>query len=178
MITVDGFFEGTNRNINWHNVDEEFNEFAIEQLNSAEGLIFGRVTYEMMASYWPSEMALKNDPIVASKMNSISKIVFSKTLGKAGWNNTRLVNENVGKEILNLKQQSGKDFYIFGSASLSSNLTQCGLIDEYRLIVNPIILGNGSPLFKGLDHAIKLKLLKARTFHNGNILLYYQPEQK
>ena len=94
MVTLDGFFEGPNREINWHHVDEEFNEFAIDQLDSADGLLFGRVTYEMMASYWPTPAARTNDPIVAGKMNALPKFVFSRTLKKAEWNNTKLVKEN------------------------------------------------------------------------------------
>jgi dihydrofolate reductase len=175
LITLDGFFEGPNRDINWHNVDEEFNEFAIEQTNSADGLIFGRVTYEMMASYWPTEMAITNDPIVARQMNSIPKIVFSRTLKKADWNNTRLVKDNAAEEISKLKQQPGKDLFIFGSAELAAGLANLGLIDEYRLIVNPVILGSGRPLFTGVNPTIHLNLIKTKTFRNGNILLYYQP---
>ncbi len=99
LITLDGFFEGPNRELDWHNVDGEFNEFAIEQLNNSGLLLFGRVTYELMASYWPTELALKDDPIVADMMNSIPKIVFSRTLKKADWNNTRLIKDNVREEL-------------------------------------------------------------------------------
>jgi dihydrofolate reductase len=175
MITLDGFFEGPNRDIGWHNVDEEFNEFAIDQLNSADGLIFGRVTYQLMAGYWPTELATTDDPIVAGLMNRIPKIVFSRTLEKVEWNNTRLVKEDVAGEISKLKQQTGKDLYIFGSADLASTFTELGLIDEYRIIVNPVVLGSGTPLFKDLNHKLNLKLLKTKTFKSGNVLLYYQP---
>jgi dihydrofolate reductase len=178
LVTLDGFFEGPNREIDWHNVDEEFNEFAIDQLNSTDGLLFGRVTYDMMASYWPTETAIVNDPIVANKMNTLPKFVFSRTLEKADWKNTRLIKGDAADEISKLKQQAGKDLFIFGSADLSSALTKLDLIDEYRIIVNPILLGSGYPLFKGIDHPLKLKLLKTKTFRNGNVLLYYQPESK
>jgi dihydrofolate reductase len=93
MVSLDGYFEGTNRDINWHVVDDEFNEFALDQLNTLDVLLFGRVTYGLMASYWPTSEALTNDPIIAGKMNTTPKIVFSKTLEKAEWNNTRLIKE-------------------------------------------------------------------------------------
>src|SRR6266496_5967963 len=109
MVSLDGFFEGPNRDISWHNVDEEFNEFAINQLNEVDTLLFGRVTYEGMASYWPTEFAISNDPIVAGLMNSLPKIVFSTTLDKAEWNNTRLVNDNAAEEVSKLKGRPGKD---------------------------------------------------------------------
>lgn len=178
LITLDGFFEGPNRDINWHNVDDEFNEFAIEQMNTADGLIFGRVTYQLMESYWPTPAATADDPIVANKMNAIPKIVFSRTLKKAEWNNTRLVNGEAAEEIQRLKQQPRGDWFIFGSADLASSLTSLGLIDEYRVIVNPIVLGSGSPLFKGQKEPLNLKLTQSRIFRNGNVLLYYRPEGK
>jgi dihydrofolate reductase len=175
LITVDGFFEGANKEIDWHNVDAEFNEFAIDQLDSLDVLLFGRVTYELMASYWPTAEAIKNDPIVAEKMNSKSKIVFSKTLDKADWSNTRLVKENIGEEITRLKAQPGKDLAIFGSSDLSVDLTQMGLIDEYRIMMNPVILGEGKRILQGIPQRLDLNLLKTKTFRNGNVLLYYQP---
>lgn len=175
MITADGFFEGPNHAIDWHNVDAEFNEFAIEQLDSVDILIFGRVTYAMMASYWPSEVAIKNDPVVAGKMNAKAKIVFSGTLDKADWNNTRLAKNNIPAEISSLKAQPGKDLIIFGSSDLSVTLAQLGLIDEYRVMVNPLFLGSGKNILRGVAGRMDLKLLKTRTFRNGNVLLYYQP---
>src|SRR6266540_2587544 len=107
MVTLDGFFEGPNHEIDWHNTDDEFNEFAIHQLDTIGTILFGRITYQGMASYWPTPAAIENDPIVAGKMNSLPKIVFSTTLDKAEWSNTRLVKENVAQEVLRLKQQPG-----------------------------------------------------------------------
>ena len=175
MVTLDGFFEGPNREIDWHNVDEEFNTFAAEQLNSAGTLLFGRVTYELMTGYWPTPTVITNDPVIAGLMNSISKIVFSRTLDKAEWNNTRLIRDNIGEEIKKLKQQSGKDLIIFGSADLVSSLRQLDLIDEYRIMVNPVVLGKGNLLFKGVKDRFDLKLLKTKTFISGNVLLCYEP---
>ena len=177
-VTLDGFFAGPNGEIDWHNVDEEFNEFAIDQLNSTDGLIFGRVTYQLMASYWPTPSALTDDPIIADKMNNLPKIVFSKTLEKAEWNNTKLIKGNIAEEISKLKRQPGKDLFVFGSADLASTLTNLGLIDEYRIIVNPVVLGNGKPLFKGIKDKLHLKLVNTKTFRSGNVLLYYEPAKK
>ena len=178
LVTLDGYFEGPNRDISWHNVDAEFNEYAVAMLASVDMLLFGRVTYDLMASYWPTPDAVKNDPIVAEKMNSLPKIVFSRTLNKPGWNNARLMKENIEEEIKNMKKQPGKDLALLGSGSILSEFTQRGLIDEYRIMVNPVVLGDGKPMFKGIKDRLKLELIQTRTFHNGNVLLYYQPAGK
>lgn len=175
MVSLDGFFEGINRDIHWHIVDDEFNEFAIEQINTVDTLIFGRVTYELMASYWPTSEAIESEPLVADKMNSLPKIVFSTTLSSVGWNNTRLVTENAVEEISRLKQQPGKDLILFGSADLAASFIQKGLIDEFRVMVNPVVLVKGQPLFKD---KLNLKLLGTRTFASGNVLLFYAPFEK
>ena len=176
MMTLDGLFEGpTKWDLSWHIVDAEFNQFAIEQLDSTGIILFGRVTYEGMASYWSSENATKDDPIVAGKMNSIPKIVFSKTLARAEWHNTKLVKEDAGKEIDNLKRQGGKDIAIFGSASLASGLIKEGLIDEFRIILNPVVLGKGRPLFGNIETKTNLRLERMKSFKSGNVLLYYTP---
>lgn len=175
LMTLDGYFEGPNKDISWHNVDAEFNEYAVDMLNSVDLLLFGRVTYELMARFWPTPEAMKNDPIVAGKMNSLPKIVFSRTLGRAEWNNTRLVKDKIEEEIKKLKQQPGKDLVILGSGAIVSELAPRGLIDEHRIMVNPVILGKGNPLFKGINDRLDLKLTATRTFKSGNVLLYYQP---
>jgi dihydrofolate reductase len=176
MATVDGFFAGPNAEIDWHRVDDEFNQFAIDQLKSAGGLLFGRVTYEIMASYWPTSLATANDPVVAAKMNSLLKVVFSRSLEGAGWNNTRLLRENIPGEVAQLKQERGKDLFLLGSARLAATLIQTRLIDEYRIMVNPVVLGCGQPLFQGVKERLGLRLLGTRTFHNGNVLLRYEPD--
>jgi dihydrofolate reductase len=175
LITLDGYFAGPNGEIDWHNVDDEFNEFAIEQLNTVDTILFGRVTYQMMASYWPTPTAISDDPIVAEKMNQVPKIVVSRTLKQADWQNTRLITDHVEEEIKNLKQQPGKNLFIFGSAGLAAALTPLHLIDEYRLIVNPVVLGTGTPLFKNIQSRLNFKLINTRIFRSGNVLLYYQP---
>jgi dihydrofolate reductase len=175
LTSLDGYFEGPESDINWHNVDEEFNEFAIEQLDSVDMLLFGRVTYEMMASYWPTPQAIKDDPGVAGKMNSLPKIVFSKTLSTAAWQNTRLIKDNFSAETSRLKQQPGKDMIIFGSSDLAVSLIEYNLVDEFRIMVNPVVLGGGKTLFHGVQNKLELKLLKTRQFKSGNVLLYYAP---
>jgi dihydrofolate reductase len=178
LTSLDGFYEGPGHAIDWHNVDEEFNEFANAQLDSAGMLLFGRVTYEMMAAYWPTEAAVKDDPVTAAAMNRLPKIVFSRTLPKATWQNTRLVKDNITEEVAKLKQQPGKDLFIFGSSDLAVSLIQAGLIDEFRILLNPLALGNGKALFKGLPGRLELELIKTRTFKSGNVLLYYRPKEK
>jgi dihydrofolate reductase len=178
LISIDGYFEGPDKNISWHNVDEEFNQFAIDQLDSVDTLLFGRKTYEMMASYWPTPVAKSNDPIVAEKMNSLAKIVFSKTLSNITWQNTRLIKENYFDEITKLKQKSGKDLIIFGSSDLAVTFIENDLIDEYRIMVNPVALGDGKTLFKGLHNKLDLQLLKTKIFKSGNVLLYYKSANK
>lgn len=173
MVTLDGFFEGPNQDINWHNVDEEFNEFAVEQTSSIGTLLFGRVTYLLMASYWPTPAAIADDPQVAALMNSLHKIVFSTTLQSADWENTTLIRDHAKEEILKLKSQPGKDMAIFGSANLIS--TVMDVIDEHRVLINPILLREGTPLFKHSGEQLKLNLVNVRRFNSGNILLSYQP---
>ena len=175
MVTLDGYFAGPNGEIDWHNVDAEFNEYADELLTSVDALVFGRVTYQMMASYWPTPYANDDDPIIAAKMNATSKVVFSHTLETVEWNNTTLVKGRLEDEVARLKQAPGKDIALFGSGSLVSALTQHHLIDEYRVIVNPVVLGQGRPLFEGLSDRVRLQLLRTQPFRSGNVLLVYQP---
>ncbi len=172
MITLDGYFEGPNHDISWHMVDEDFNKFAIEQLDDIGTIIFGRVTYEMMASFWPTDLA-KDDPETAKLMNEASKIVVSTTLEKADWQNTRLIKDNVKNELQRLKESNGKDIAIFGSSKLAVSLIEMGLLDEIRVIVNPIILGEGTTLLKGIKNKVNLKLTKSQTFGNGNVMMFY-----
>lgn len=178
MMTLDGFFEGPDRDISWHRVDAEFNAYAVEMLDAVDVLLFGRVTYELMARYWPTPEALKDDPLVAGRMNRRSKIVFSRTLEKADWNNTRLIKDRMEEEILRLKQEPGRDLVLLGSGKVASQLGPAGLIDEYRVMVNPVVLGRGTPLFSGINERLHLRLLRTRTFGNGNVLLNYEPAGK
>ena len=178
MVTLDGFFEGPNNEIDWHKVDDEFNGFALNFLNNIDSLIFGRVTYELMAGYWPTKEATSDDPLIAERMNSLPKVVFSRSLDRVDWENSQLVRGDVVDEVYRLKQQPGKDLAIFGSAELAVELIENEIIDEFRIFVNPIALGSGNPLFKRLRKPLKLKLLESKVFKNGVVLLTYQPDQE
>jgi len=176
LVTLDGFFEGPKSwEIDWHEYvwGEELERLSIEQARSADMLLFGRVTYDGMASFWPSQ---KGE--IADFMNAVPKIVFSKTLERAAWNNTRLVKGNAETEVAALKKQPGKDILIFGSADLSSTLLRDGLIDEIRLGVTPVILGRGNPLFKAGPDRMRMKLLEARPLKSGCVILRYEPEKQ
>ena len=177
LISLDGFFEGPKHALDWHNVDEEFNEFANAQLDSVDVLLFGRVTYQLMAGFWPTPAAARDDPVTAAKMNRLPKIVFSRSLSSVSWENTRLVKENIPEEITRLKSEPGKDLIIFGSSDLSVTLIQHGLIDEFRILVNPVVLGEGKSLFKGIKNRLNLELIKTKRFRSGNILLFYRPRE-
>jgi len=175
FVTLNGFYKGPKRDISWHRHGVEENEYAVENLKSGNTLLFGRVTYEMMASYWPTPIAIKNDPIVAEGMNNADKIVFSRTLKKAEWNNTRLMKTNMVKEIKKMKQMSGKDMTLLGSGNISTQLANQGLIDEYQIMIDPVVIGNGTPLFKDIKNKLDLKLTRTRTLKSGVVLLCYQP---
>lgn len=170
LMSLDGFFEGPNKEIDWFFVDDEFLAYAREMLRSVDTILFGRTTYEHMAGYWPN--AAKDE--IAEKMNGLSKIVFSSTLDRADWNNSRLVKGDVAKEVAKLKQQSGKDMVVLGSAMLASSLLEAGMIDEYRVILNPILIGGGTPLFKRVKNKLRLKLEKTKLLKSGVVVLYYQ----
>lgn len=178
LTSLDGYFEGPDRDINWHHVDEEFNEFAVQQTSEFGALLFGRVTYELMAGYWPTEPAKQDDPQIAHLMNSLPKVVFSNTLEKPEWENTSLVRDNIFEEVTKLKEQPGKDIAVFGSSDLAVTLLDLGLIDEFRIMINPIVLGTGKPILHGIKNRLELKLIDVREFRSGNVLLYYQVVRK
>jgi dihydrofolate reductase len=171
MVTLDGFFEGPKAwDIDWHEYvwGEELERFSLDQLREVGVLLFGRKTYEGMAGYWPTARGE-----TAQFMNSVPKVVFSNTLENAEWSNTRLVKGSAQAEIARLKQEPGKDLFIFGSAKLTDSLTRQRLIDEYRIGLNPLVLGGGTPMFKPSDEQIRLKLLEARPMQSGVVLLRY-----
>jgi dihydrofolate reductase len=177
LVSLDGFFAGPDGEIDWFQTDDEFEAFAIEHTGQASGLVFGRVTYELMAGYWPTEQATRTEPEIAELMNTLPKTVFSRTLRDASWSNSRLVREDAAGEVARLKRETPGDLFLFGSADLAETLTDAGLFDEYRLIVNPIVLGRGRPLFRA-DRRLDLRLTGERRFGNGNVLLTYEPREK
>jgi len=176
QVSLDGYFTDANGDMSWaHKDDAEWNAFAAENASGGGLLLFGRVTYELMAGYWPTASAIKNYPIVAERMNNMPKVVFSRTLDKASWNNTKLVRDDMSAEVRKMKESSGKEMAILGSGSIVSQLAQDGLIDEYQVVVNPVVLGKGRTIFEGVNRKLPLKLTKTRIFGNGNVLLCYEP---
>ncbi len=172
MVSLDGMIEGADKDLEWHVWDEEMDQYMITFLKQIDVMLFGRVTYQLLESYWPTTTV--DHPVLIEQMNHLPKIVFSKTLDKAEWTNTRLLKDNIASEIQQLKQQPGKDMVIFGGADLASTFIKLGLIDEYHLIVNPVVLGKGKPLFQNLQERVPLKFLHQRSFRCGNIALTYQ----
>ena len=172
-MTLDGFCDHTAMI-----ADDEIHQHYNELLSNADTLIYGRITYQLMESYWPSVVKnpTGNKPTdeFAVLIDNISKIVFSRTLTNVDWKNTKLKKEVIKEEVLELKQQAGKNILV-GSPGLIVALTQLDLIDEYQLSVQPIVLGSGLPLFKNIKDRIYLKLLKTKTFGCGAVALYYEP---
>jgi dihydrofolate reductase len=176
MVTLDGFFVDSQGDMSWaHRKDPEWNEFVGGNASGNGMLLFGRVTYEMMASFWPSPMALEQMPVVAKGMNELPKAVFSRTLGKVQWNNTKLVKGDLAEEIQKMKKESGPDMVILGSGSIVSQLTQHKLIDEYQLVFTPTVLGKGRTMFETVKERQTLRRTSSRTFGNGNVFVCYEP---
>ena len=180
LVSLDGFFAGPKGEIDWHRVDEEFNQYAIEFLNSVDTIIFGRITYQLFENFWPvaakDPATSKSDRVIANQINDLNKVVFSKTLTQVSWQNSHLIRQVVPDEIVKMKGQPGKDMVIFGSANLAQSFIKPGLVDEYRIMVNPIVLGNGMPLFQNLQNRIELSFIRSHTFKTGVIVLTYQPD--
>jgi dihydrofolate reductase len=176
QVSLDGYFTDRNGDMSWaHKEDPEWNAFAADNAKGGGVLLFGRITYELMASFWPTPLAIKQFPTVAKGMNNLPKVVFSRTLDKASWSNTKLVKSDMAAEIRKMKKEPDKDMVILGSGSIVSQLTQEGLIDEFQLVMNPIVLGKGRTMFDGVKEKLTLRRTKSRTFGNGNVLLCYEP---
>ncbi len=173
MLTADGKFEGENHSIDWHNTDEEFDIFAQEQLDECDTIVMGRKTFELMESFWPTEEAKRLDPGTALRMNKMNKHVFSHNKIETSWENVELHGDNVAEVLNTLREKPGRDITVLGSSNLCLTLIQEGLLDEIRLMINPIVLGNGVSLFDGLELPLPLHLKATRTFEHGNILLTY-----
>lgn len=173
LMTLDGYFEGptpwdlTMHEYAWGN---DMEAFSIEQARGSDLLLFGRKTYEGMAAYWETEKG-----VIAEFMNTVQKVVFSQTLERAAWQNSRLVSGNVEAEVARLKALSGKDILVFGSAQLCDTLLRTGLVDEYRIGIAPVVLGAGNPLFKPAPRPIGMQFLNARPLDTGCVILSYRP---
>jgi dihydrofolate reductase len=177
-ISLDGYIEGPNREIDWHRVDDELHYHFNEQLRGMGAFLSGRVTYELMAATWPTA---DTDPSSTKPMIEFAriwrdtpKIVYSRTLQRAGWNTT-VVRDVVPDEVARLKAQPGGDLAL-GGADLAASFMRLGLIDEYRIYVHPIVIGAGKPLFPRSGPIVNLRLLETRAFGNGVLLLHYRKE--
>ena len=177
QVSLDGYFVDAHGDMRWAHAgaqDPEWRAFVEGNARGDALLLFGRITYELMAGYWPTPYAIQNDPAVAERMNHLPKIVFSRTLEQVSWNNTRRVKTDPAAEVRKMKKEPGPDLVIMGSGTIVSQLTQERLIDEYQIVVIPIILGQGRTMFAGVKEKLPLKLTKSRTFSNGNVLLGYE----
>jgi len=175
FVTLNGYYKGLHEDISWHKHGGEEAEYSAEGAQSESILLFGRVTYEMMAGFWPTPLASETMPVVADGMNKSEKIVFSTTLKKAEWSNTRIIKSNIVEEIKKIKETPGKDMTILGSGSILTQFAEKGLIDEYQIMVDPVAIGDGIPIFKGIKLPLNLRLTNTRTFKSGVILLCYEP---
>ena len=177
-ISLDGYFVDKNGQMSWAKAhqDPEWNSFVADNAKGGGVLMFGRVTYEMMAGFWPTPMAKEMMPEVAERMNSGSKIVFSRTLDSAAWNNTRLIKGDLVGEVRKLKEEPGDGLVIMGSGTIIAQLAPARLIDSYQFVVNPIVLGGGRTMFQDVPNQLNLTLRESRRFGNGNVVLTYEAE--
>jgi dihydrofolate reductase len=174
FVSLDGYLHGPTGDLSWAKQDpQESDDYAADRMKGGSVLLFGRKTYQLMASYWPSPDAIKRAPAVAEGMNKAQKIVFSRTLSTADWNNTRVA-ADARKEVERLKK-SGTAMTILGSGSVVTQLAEAGLIDEYQIAVHPVVLGAGTAMFKGIGHQLHLALASSRSFKNGIVILTYRP---
>jgi dihydrofolate reductase len=191
-VTVDGYFAGPDGNLQWTVPDEEMDNEATGGMPGVGTVLFGRRTYELFEKFWPraaEEPETAPDPHDARRrspelramaifLNEATKLVFSRTLKKVTWKNSRLLHEFDPREFEALKKQPGKDMIIFGSGSIVSQLTGHGLIDEYQFVVNPVLLGNGRQLVSGVPKSLKLNLLESKVYRSGNVMLRYAPANR
>jgi dihydrofolate reductase len=176
-VTLDGYFTDPNGDMSWAHKDPsdaEWNAFVAGNASGGGALLFGRVTYEMMASFWPTPAAMAMMPEVAEGMNRMPKYVCSRTMKEAAWKNTTVLKGELAAEVRKLKNEPGQGIVILGSGSVVSQLAQAGLIDEYQVVVNPLVLGNGRTMFESVTKRLPLRLAGSRTFGNGSVLLTYE----
>jgi dihydrofolate reductase len=175
-VSLDGYFSDSHGDMSWaHRQDAEWGAFVSGNASGGGLLVFGRVTYDLMAGYWPTAAALQGNPVVAEQMNNLPKIVFSRTLDRASWNNTKLIKGDIVAATRQLKREPGPDMVILGSGSIVAQLTDARLIDEYQIVLCAVVLGGGRTMFQGVKQKQDLSLKKARPFSNGNVVLWYEP---
>jgi dihydrofolate reductase len=177
-VSLDGFVAGPNGEMDWIKVDDQMFEYAGQRTNESDTALYGRVTYQMMEGYWPTAAdqpnATKHDIEHSTWYNKVDKVILSKTMEGQQLPNTIIISNDIEHRVKALKQQAGKEIVIFGSPSASHTLMQYGLIDEFWLFVNPILLGQGIPLFKNIQQTTELKLVTTATFESGVVCLHYQ----
>jgi dihydrofolate reductase len=173
-VSLDGYFVDAKGDMSWAHgrQDEEWKAFIAGNASGGGALLFGRVTYQMMAAFWPTPQAMESLPEVARRMNSAAKVVFSRTLSEAPWSNTRLVKGDLAQEVRRMKGEEGPDLVILGSGSIVSQLAGAGLVDEFQVVVVPVALGGGRTMFEGIGRTA-LRRTSARVFGNGNVVLCY-----
>jgi dihydrofolate reductase len=179
-VTLDGFFTDERGDMSFAHrkeadADPEWREFTDKNASGDSEMLFGRVTYDMMAGWWPTPAARQAMPVVAKRMNEAPKVVFSRKMEKPEWVNTRLVKRNLVEEVRKMKEQKGPDLVLMGSGTIVAQLTQAGAIDVYHIVVNPVVIGEGRTLFEGVSRKLPLQLTASRAFKNGNVLLTYEP---
>ena len=174
-ISLDGYFTGENGDLSWAHKqgDKEWDDFVSSNASGDSEMIFGRVTYEMMKSFWPTPAAAEHMPVVADRMNTASKVVFSRSVKGSDWQNTRFVSGDIPEEVRRMKSADGPDLIIFGSGTIVAQLTDARLIDEYQFVIVPVVLGKGRTMFEGVKEPMELKRTGAREFRNGNVLTSY-----
>ncbi|ASZ12591.1 dihydrofolate reductase family protein [Chitinophaga pendula] len=182
-VSIDNYVADVNGGLDWMSYDHEMETYAEELVETVGMPLYGRVTYGMMAGYWPTvlenpEKASEHSLKHARWVQDIPKVVFSRTMESADWNNTRLIRENIAAEVKKLKEEPGKDLMIFGSPGLVKTFVELDLIDEYRLTIQPIALGAGIPLFKDMKEPVRLKLISTKQFKSGVIAAHYTVNKK
>ena len=176
-VTLDGYIADAKGDMGWAHqspTDDEWNAFVAGNAQGGGALMFGRVTYDLMAAFWPTPAATATMPAVAEGMNRMPKYVFSRKMDTAAWQNTTVLKGDIAAATRKLKSEPGPGIVILGSGSIVAQLTAAGLIDEYQLVVQPVVLGAGKTMFAGLKENVRFKLASSRVFKNGNVVLTYQ----
>ncbi len=174
-VSLDGYIADSKGDMSWaHRQDAEWAAFTAENSKGDSAMLFGRVTYDMMAGFWPTPAAAQSLPDLSRRMNEAQKYVVSRTLTRADWNNTKLIKDDLSGTVRKLKAEPGPDLVIFGSGTVISQLTEDRLVDQYQIIVVPVVLGGGKPMFAGVGNNPQLRHIKSRSFTNGNVALWYE----
>lgn len=175
FLTLNGFYKGVDNNTDWHRHGVEESAYALEGLQSDSILLFGRITYEMMAGFWPTQQAAELMPAMASGMNKAEKVVVSRTLRQASWSNSRILNGDLVTSIRQLKRTATKPITVLGSGRLLTQLAAAGLVDTFQVMIDPVVLGAGATFLEGAGEQLGLQLIDHRVFGSGVVLLTYAP---